>query len=167
MPTNGIDKNREFYTMGLVKHEDLAVSGVNGAESPFTSRGFIVVAERGKKLKSDGIKYVIVGAEYLRVLDILRKRYPQVTFIPWHGAPKFFTDEVSKIEGRIIPLDIPLEDENPSFVQPDMFPEFSGEENDEDNGMNDTIWVDDIFDEPQGEDIPFDESEKRAIDDIF
>lgn len=115
----GIKQDTPFYSMGFI-YEPEASAGF-GADRPFTIGGFIVIAERDKKLQSSGIKYVVVGEEYVRVLDILKKRYPQVIFIPWHEAPKVLTNEVSKAENREIALELPTEENRPCYHIPKKF----------------------------------------------
>ena len=115
----GIKKDRLFYSMNFV-YEPEASEGF-GADRPFTAGGFIVVAERNKKLQNDGIKYVVVGEEYVRVLDLLKRRYPQVIFIPWHEAPKVLTNEVNKAKSREIVLELSAGENMPTYHIPKRF----------------------------------------------
>ena len=103
----GIDPNRKFYSMEFNWPKN---GGDIGAEMPYTEGGLIVVGGVGEKLVDGGIKYVVTGEEYSSVLDIFRKRYPGVVFVPWEDAPTFFTDLTNKAGIT----NIPLEDLRPS-----------------------------------------------------
>lgn len=93
---NGIDENRILYTKGLDNNPE--AGGGLGADRPFCEGDLIVVSDRNEKLANGGIKHVLVGETYLKCFDLLRNRYPEVTFIPWHEAPDYFIDEVNRLE---------------------------------------------------------------------
>ncbi len=98
----GISPDRLFYTMNFVHHEDEEVATMMGAARPKTKGGFILVSNYGEKLASAGIKFVVVGEEYNRVINILKKRYPQVEIVPWHEAPKIFVEQASRVTGEVV-----------------------------------------------------------------
>jgi hypothetical protein len=93
---NGIDENRTLYSKSLDYSPE--AGGALGADRPFTEGDLIVVSGRDEKLDDGGVKYVLVGETYLKCFDLLRNRYPDVTFIPWHDAPDFFINEVNSAE---------------------------------------------------------------------
>ncbi len=134
---NGIDENRTFYSKSLDYSPE--ASGALGADRPFTEGDLIVVSGMDEMLVDGGIKYVLVGETYLKCFDLLRNRYPEVTFIPWHEAPDFFVDMVNGAENTkfvkniieypntfaIIPdassLNYPVsKDESPVIINKDM-----------------------------------------------
>lgn len=102
--TNGVRNDQKFYSMGF--HVQKEAAGAFGADHPFTTGGLIVVSEQGKDFTTGQIKYVIVGEEYRRVVDLLRKKYPKVKIVPWHDAPSVLTAEYNKYTGeaRELPL---------------------------------------------------------------
>lgn len=105
----GIKPDRTFYTMNFA-HQPEAGPAL-GADRPKTEGGFIVIGDYNKQPAVSGIKFVVVGEENNRVLDILKHRYPAYTFIPWNEAPKFLTDLANKVEGKNIVCEN-LTDEN-------------------------------------------------------
>ena len=113
---DGIKKDRPFYSMSFL-HSPEAGAAL-GADRPFTSGGLIVVAERGKKLQNDGIRYVVVGEEYVGTLDILKKRYPEVAFIPWHDVLSVFAKQVNEAEGKSIAVEEFNDDNKPHYHIP-------------------------------------------------
>lgn len=94
----GIDTDRTFYTTEL-RYNPEAGAAI-GADSPFTEGGLVVVGDLGARQVGDsGIKYVIVGEQYLRCFDVMQSKYPDVKFVTWHDAPQFFCDLVNASEG--------------------------------------------------------------------
>ncbi|MCH7493041.1 hypothetical protein IID19_05700 [Patescibacteria group bacterium] len=112
----GIDPDRPFYSMSFIYSPE--AGGTFGADRPITKGGFVVVAERNKKLQEAGIKCVVVGEEYSRVLDLIQKRYPDITFIPWHKAPAQFTKEVNDADGTNIASEELTEKNRPHYHLP-------------------------------------------------
>ena len=94
---NGIERERTFYTTSL--RNNPAAGGALGADMPFTEGGLVVVGDIDKHLIDGGIKYVIVGEQYLRAFDVMKERYPDYAFIPWHDASEYFCAVVNGIEG--------------------------------------------------------------------
>lgn len=100
--SKGIDKSRGLWSMNFL---DVGVAAnAFGADHPFTKGGCILVADCGKKLLEDGIRYVVVGEEYNRVLPILRKRYPGFEIITWNVAPAIFAQRAMEITGKDFPV---------------------------------------------------------------
>ena len=63
-----------------------------------------------KRLQENGIKYVVVGEEYNRAIDLLREKYPKVQIVPWHEAPRILTNEYNEaVGGSVVPIQITLE----------------------------------------------------------
>ncbi|MSU56355.1 MAG: hypothetical protein EXS51_03560 [Candidatus Taylorbacteria bacterium] len=113
--TKGIQSGRTFYTMNFIDDpQALAL----GAEHPFIEGGFIVVSGFEEKLADAGIKHVVVGEEYNRVLDILRKRYSSVRFIPWHEAPATLTALANEKGHTTFPLVTITEENRPHYSIP-------------------------------------------------
>jgi hypothetical protein len=96
--TGGIKSDRPLYSMPFAVEEEFG--GAFGALHPFTQGGIVVVSEYGRRLLKDGIKYVILGEEYNRVLGLLQSKYPDVKFVPWNLAPKVLTEETNRITGQ-------------------------------------------------------------------
>ncbi len=128
-------ESRMFYTMPF-RDVGLAAEGF-GAQWPFTDGGFILLSGPGEKIEKDGVKFVVVGEAYMRVMDILKKRYPEVTFIPWNEAPKMLTDMVNEADSKEIPLNIPEETVCYRPIQPIFQPhEIQEEPIGDDNAMS-------------------------------
>src|SRR5690606_34238830 len=95
----GIKADRHLYTMELGYVEDVTVAHMLGAPMPKADGGLITVFEKDDEQGEKGIKYVIVGAKYVKCFDAMQARYPDVTFVPWHDAPQYFTDLVNSKDG--------------------------------------------------------------------
>ena len=93
---NGIQNDRTFYTTELAYNPE--AGGAVGADMPFVEGGFVTVFGKDDQSQSR-IEYVIVGENFLEGLDLLRHRYADVTFVPWHDVPQFFTDIVNQADG--------------------------------------------------------------------
>lgn len=92
----GIDPDRVFYSMNYAY---LPEAGVGlGADMPFIEGGLVVVSGMDAALDL-GFEYVVVGEEYVRCIDMLNARYPDVQFVAWHDAARVFTDIVNESEG--------------------------------------------------------------------
>lgn len=96
--TNGIIKGKTFWTMPF---SDVGGAGGFGADMPKTAGGIIVVGDYDKYFPIEGpanIRYVVLGEEYMRVLNVIENRYTAqgIQVIPWHDAPKILTEEVNK-----------------------------------------------------------------------
>lgn len=94
---NGIDSKRTFYTTTLLYTPE--AGGALGADMPFTTGGLISVFGRGDFQGEQGIQSVVVGAWYINAIDAMRKNYPDITFVPWHDAPEYYTGLVNAAEG--------------------------------------------------------------------
>ena len=94
---SGIDADSKLYSMSFTLAGE-ALEGL-GADMPKTERGIIALSGYAQKLISDGIKYVVVGEEYNKVIDLLRAKYPNVTIVPWHDAPAVLSEEATRISG--------------------------------------------------------------------
>lgn len=94
---NGIDKDRTFYTTSIYYNPE--AGGALGADMPFTTGGLICVFGRGDSQGDNGIQSVLVGAWYINAIDTMRKNYPDITFVPWHDAPEYYTGLVNAAEG--------------------------------------------------------------------
>lgn len=99
---NGFDENKTLYTTGFSRQTEAGPA--IGADHPFTEGGIVLVSEQGRKLL-EGIKYVVVGEEYSRVIDIMRERYPEVVIVPWHDAPRVLTLAYNEANKRNIPCE--------------------------------------------------------------
>lgn len=91
--TQGINPTRLLYTMPFIR--ETTESGALGADHPKTEGGIIIISDVNRKLSPNGITFVGLGEEYMRVVDMLRKKYPDVSFIPWHQIPKTLTNAVA------------------------------------------------------------------------
>ena len=101
--TEGLHDNQTFYTMNFID------GGVNlastlGAAHPFTEGGLIVVSDVDTMINETGIKYVVVGEEYMNGMDILTSKYPDYTFVPWNEAPNTLANIVNEKDGSDIQL---------------------------------------------------------------
>ncbi len=85
--------------MNFTHQADITVAHMLGASRPITKGGFIVVSKYEKKLHNSPIKYLIVGEEYNRVIDIIRRRYPGVVVVTWDNAPEILCEVASKVTG--------------------------------------------------------------------
>jgi hypothetical protein len=106
--TEGIDPNKPaLYTAPFVDNSE---KSAGFADHPFTGGGLIVMSktpEGGRPAiedKSD-ITSVVVGEEYMQALDLMRNRYPGVTFVPWNEAPEFLTRQANEAGITNVPLE--------------------------------------------------------------
>ena len=97
--TKGIDPKRVFYTISFSPQPQAGAA--IGAENAFTSGGLVLVSEYGQPL-AQKIKFVILGEEYSRVVDLFRAKYPEVAFVTWHDAPAVLTDAYNQATGEQI-----------------------------------------------------------------
>ncbi|HTE57443.1 MAG TPA: hypothetical protein VK694_01775 [Verrucomicrobiae bacterium] len=124
--TGGIDPDKPMlYSMGFI--DDPENGSAVGADRPLTSGGFIVVAEKDKKLAADGISYVVTGEEYASTLDILRERHPEVTFLSWDEAPAVFTQQTNEAGDTDISVESLYQDEHPTYERPQNNPVLAGD----------------------------------------
>lgn len=114
--TEGIRKDRTFYSMSFINAG--RYGGAFGADRPFTSGGIIVVSDFGQLLIDAGIKYVILGEEYNRLIDFLRKKYPQVEIVPWHDAPRVLAMAAMKATGQNYQIPELTEENWPVYLLP-------------------------------------------------
>jgi len=84
---NGINHSRGINQVPFSGGEGFC--GAAGAANPYIDGGIILVSSLNKKL--DRVQYVVLGAQYNRCFDWLRREFPHTTFIPWHEAPKVLT----------------------------------------------------------------------------
>lgn len=112
----GINEEQHFYTMPF----SIQIEGTEafGAEKPVTVGGIISLSEYDTHPTQPNIAYIIVGEEYNRVIDLLRKRYPKVTIIPWHDAPRLLTEIVNKQTGGEIPYVTLTKENEPGYKRP-------------------------------------------------
>ncbi len=54
------------------------------------------------------------------MIDLLRARYPQVTVVPWHDAPKVLTEEYNGHTGAQKEADVVTEENWPTYVVSDL-----------------------------------------------
>jgi len=85
----GIDPNRLLYTTEFRINEE--AGSAMGADYPKAEGGIVLLGQHGQLIKDGGIKYVVVGEEFVNTIGLLRQRYQQVEIIPWHDAPKRLT----------------------------------------------------------------------------
>lgn len=91
--TNGIDKNRRFYTAPLdfsesSKGASAAFGVANGA---YKDGPFVLVAQMDKSLEEDGIKYIIVNYSAQPKMAELVEKYPDYEFVKIQDANEFFS----------------------------------------------------------------------------
>lgn len=113
----GIDKDRTLYSTGFTRSNEAA--GAIGASYPKAEGGIIIVGDFDGRLTETGVKHVIVGEEYMKVVDLLRKKYPAVQIVPWHDAPKVLTEEYNAKTGENHPY-TELHNDNRPYYQPKM-----------------------------------------------
>ncbi len=94
--TQGIDTSRHLYSTELRYNPE--ISGAIGADMPFTEGGVFIVSDLDAQLDNQGIKYVVLGEQYVKCLDAMQSRYPNVKIVPWHNAPEFFCKIVNSYE---------------------------------------------------------------------
>ncbi len=111
--TKGVERGRTFYTTEFRINKE--AGGAIGADHPFTNRGIIVLGESGKKVDENGIHYVVLGEEYNTVVNLLRKKYPHIEFIPWHEAPKRLAELASKETGGSYKSTMLTEENRPHY----------------------------------------------------
>lgn len=93
-----------------------------GADHPRAEGGIILIGNYDQTIRANGIRYVVVGQEYVNVIDLLRQRYSQVEIIPWHEAPKKLTTVHNEKTGESIQA-AELNDENhPQYQDKRFYP---------------------------------------------
>ncbi len=97
--TKGFDKERFVYTTRFMRQSEAGAA--IGADHPFTEGGIIFTSKCNQKL-AEGIAYVILGEEYSTVIDILRKKYQNVSIVPWNEAVKVVTEAYNVATGEHI-----------------------------------------------------------------
>ena len=93
----GFSSDRTLYTTAFLDQPEAGAA--IGADHPFTEGGVVLVSGPGQRLR-DGVKFVVLGEEYSGVIDILRKRYPGATIVPWHDAPRILTESYNESTGE-------------------------------------------------------------------
>ena len=88
--TNGIDKTRTFCTAPLVASKGVG-AGLGTGGSAYRDGSFIIVADKGKSLVDDGIKHVIVNDAYYKIIDDLKRKFPDVNFVRADEAVEYFS----------------------------------------------------------------------------
>lgn len=88
--TNGIDKNRIFYTAPLVSPKG-AGAALGTAGGAYRDGSFILVSDKSKFLAEDGIKHVIVNDAYYSIIGDLQKKFPNVNFVRADKAVEYFS----------------------------------------------------------------------------
>lgn len=88
--TNGIDKTRTFCTAPLVAPKGVG-AGLGTGGSAYRDGSFIIVADKGKSLVDDGIKHVIVNDAYYKIIDDLKRKFPDVNFVRADEAVEYFS----------------------------------------------------------------------------
>lgn len=76
-----------------------------GAPHPHQNGGVIILSGIDKYLVSSGIETVVLGEEFSRVVDLMRKKYPRYDFIPWNLTPKFLAEKLREKTGEIIEIE--------------------------------------------------------------
>jgi len=123
--TGGIQKDRTFYSMGF--HGHIGGSEALGADHPFTEGGIIIVSEFEKHFTEGKIKYVILGEEYRRVVDLMRRKYPGVEIVIWHDAPATLVREYNHNTGANLAIPNLNKDNAPHYVNTNFVDSAGGE----------------------------------------
>lgn len=93
--SNGIDKNRPFFTAPLsIPKADRALCGAGlgtGGGCAYRDGSFIVTSGKGKSIVKDGIENVIVNDAYYGIINDLQKRFPNVKFVKSEDAVSYFS----------------------------------------------------------------------------
>ncbi|HLN19009.1 MAG TPA: hypothetical protein VK255_02450 [Patescibacteria group bacterium] len=113
--TKGISSDKPLYSMGFQRQTEAA--GAFGAEHPFTDGGIILVSGYGEKLTRDGIKYVVFDESYNRVIDLIRKKYPDYRILTWSEAPAVLTEEAKEISGTDYPIPKLTAENQPKYTK--------------------------------------------------
>ncbi len=95
--SQGFQKDRTLYTASFLDNPDAGAA--IGADHPFTEQGIVLVSAPNKQV-AEGVRYIVVGEEYSRVIDLMRARYPQATIVPWHDAPRVLTEAYNQATGH-------------------------------------------------------------------
>jgi hypothetical protein len=119
--TKGIDPSRPFYSMSFVHEPE--VSNLFGADHPLTSGGFIILAPRGQMLTEAGPSTVVLGEEYVTVMDLLQQKYPNLHFLSWDQAPEALVQLSNQAGQTDIPTELVRPTTPPTYRIPD--PEYS------------------------------------------
>lgn len=110
--TKGVDRSRNFYSMPFANVGEDEVMWF--APHPHHNGGIIIISDVDKFLISDGVKFVVLGEECNRVVDLLRKKYPDFEFVPWHLAPKVLSERLEEKTGKAVRVQ-ELNDNNRPF----------------------------------------------------
>lgn len=121
---NGIDTNRAFFTAPLDIDPDKAAgmgAGLGtGGGTAYKDGVFIIASEPGKELTKDGIKTVLINPmsddldspqtqAMIKLRDNLKQKFPNVDFILYSEAQKYYTDLTAKQNS---PQAAPIQDIN-------------------------------------------------------
>ncbi len=94
--SNGIGKNRNFFTAPL----DVNPANARGVGAGIGTAGgcayrdgsFILVSDKRKTLKENGIKSVIVNDVYYNIIDDLQRKFPNIKFLRADEASKYYNN---------------------------------------------------------------------------
>lgn len=98
----GIQSDRLLYTTEFRNAEEMGAA--IGADRPQVEGGILVVSECRKPLAESGIRYVVLGEEYNRVVDLMRQKYPGIQITPWNEAPAVLTRAYNETTGEQRPI---------------------------------------------------------------
>lgn len=113
--TKGIDPKKTFYTTEFTINREAGPA--IGADHPFCEGGIILIGDFGQLIrKKEDIKIVVVGEEFVNVIDLMRERYNNVEIIPWHDAPTKLIRIYNERTGRNLPI-VDLTQENRPYYR--------------------------------------------------
>jgi hypothetical protein len=110
----GFDDTRILYTTAF--NDQPEAGAAIGADHPFTQGGIILVAGYKEDMKKEGVRYVVLGEEFNRVLNLLQGKYSDVKFLSWDEAPQFLTEEYNRQSGEHIPIQTVTDENQPGYV---------------------------------------------------
>lgn len=110
--TEGVDRSKMLYSMPFANVGEY--KDVWTAPHPHHFGGIIIVSDVDEYLISNRIKFVVLGEEYNRAVHLLRMKYPDFEFVPWHHAPKVLSERLKQKTGETVKVE-ELDDENKPY----------------------------------------------------